>query len=141
MVADGNNRVARIGARPYCSRMKSFLAVIFCLVALCPLVQAQGLAGTEGLTQCPRSALSAGKSAGGPLLPGKSDAERWRLVQSNLQSLIGKDKAEVKRLFGKEGGKGLEKDEVVYQVTAALPRKPGGLHCMRFSQMLCFDID
>lgn len=70
-------------------------------------------------------------------MPGKSDAERWRLVQSNLQSLIGKDKAEVKRLFGKEGGKGAEKDELVYQVTAALPRKPGGLHCTDLS--LYFD--
>lgn len=30
--------------------------------------------------------------------------------------MIGKDKAEVKRLFGKECGKGLEKDELVYQV-------------------------
>ncbi len=113
--------------------MKYFLAASFCLVALCPLVQAQGLAGTEGLTLCPRSALSAGKSAGGPLLPGKSDAERWRLVQSNLQSLIGKDKAEIKKLFGKEGGRGLEKDELVYQVTAASQRKPGGLHCIDLS--------
>lgn len=70
-------------------------------------------------------------------MPGKTDAERWKLVQNNLQSLIGKDKAEIKKLFGKEGGKGLEKDEIVYQVTASLPRKPGGLN--RIDLSLHFD--
>ncbi len=101
------------------------LAAIGCAVMPCAL--AQGLAGA-GLPN-PRG----GTSAGGPLIPGKNDEERWKFLQSNMRQLIGKTKPQIVKLFGKEGGPGLEKRMLVYQITQGRPRKPGGLACIDLS--------
>ena len=96
-----------------------WLAATIC--ALMPCALAQGLAGAD--LQSPRG----GTSAGGPLIPGKNDDERWKFLQSNVRQLIGKSKPQILKLFGKEGGPGLEKKMLVYQITEGRPRKPGGL--------------
>jgi len=72
----------------------------------------QGLSGaTDGPS--PRG----GTSAGGPLIPGKTDGQRWSFLQSHQQKLLGASRSEIISLFGK-GGAGLAHDELVYQVTA-----------------------
>lgn len=117
----GNNRLARFDNRPYRSSMKSFLALLLCLITVCPLVQAQGLPGTSSLNRSPRG----GTSAGGPLLPGKTDAERWSFLQAHERSFLGKSKHEIVTIIGKQGGPGLERNQLVYQLTEGKPRRAG----------------
>ena len=105
--------------------MLCFTIAVACIAA--PQAIAQGLKGAD----LPNP--MGGISAGGPLIPGKTDDERWTFLQSNLRLLIGKTKPEVTKLFGKEGGAGLEKNEVVYQITKGVPRKAGGLACIDLS--------
>ena len=97
-----------------------FLSIVVVSTVM-PCALAQGLAGAD--LPNPRG----GTSAGGPLIPGKNDNERWQFVQTNMRQLIGKTKIQVVKLFGKEGGPGLEKNMLVYQITAGLPRKPGSV--------------
>ncbi len=112
------------------SGMSYFLALLVTLMVAHQQVQAQGLPGAD-INPNPHPGRTA--STAGPLLPGKTDAERWKLVSTNLETMLGKNKAEIKKLFGKVGGKGSEKEEMVYRITEALPRKPGGLHHIELS--------
>ncbi|MEZ4491228.1 MAG: hypothetical protein R3F51_26975 [Cyanobacteriota/Melainabacteria group bacterium] len=98
--------------------MKTALLVLIAWASCNYSVNAQGLQGTGGLNPSPRG----GTSAGGPLLPGKNDSQRWACLKAQEEKLIGMPKSQVIRLFGK-GGNGLKQSELVYQITEPRPRK------------------
>lgn len=81
-----------------------------CLLVLCskPLM-AQNL--PQNLT-----GMKPGVALGGPLLKGKTDAERWKFFQSQEQNLLGKSKKEVLAIFGKSDCT-LNAEMWVYQIT------------------------
>lgn len=58
-------------------------------------------------------------------MPGKTDAERWSFLQAHERSFLGKSKHEIVTIIGKQGGSGLESNQLVYQLTEGKPRKAG----------------
>jgi len=72
----------------------------------------QGLPGVDS-GPSPRG----GTSAGGPLITGKTDDERWKFLQLHERGFLGKSSKEIISLFGKKGGPGLKADEMIYQIT------------------------
>ena len=68
---------------------------LVCVLALgCETLLAQNL--TQTLT-----GMKPGVALGGPLLKGKTDAERWKFFQAQEKTLLGKSKKEVLARFGK----------------------------------------
>jgi hypothetical protein len=91
---------------------------------------AQGLEGAPPVGPLPR----AGTSAGGPLLPGKTDDERWQLLRSQEKSLIGKTRSEIVNMFGK-GGSVKGEDELVYQITQPCKRPADKLSAIAYTEL------
>lgn len=87
--------------------MKQF-AIAFGLIAL---LAPQAIAGDT------KSAPVMGK-----LLPGKTDAERWKVFQDKSSSILGKTKAQVEKDLGAGQANGTE--EVLYLITE--PKKVKG---------------
>lgn len=110
--------------------MKYVLMMLLAFCVCCS-AQAQGLPGSE--LPSPRG----GTSAGGPLLPGESDDERWAFLQAHQRSFLGKSKQEIASIIGKPGGVGLQSNQLVYQVTAGNPKISGKL--ARIELTLDFD--
>ena len=94
------------------------------------IATAQGLEGAPPAGPSPRG----GTSAGGPLLPGKTDDERWQLLQSQERSLIGKTRSEIVKLFGK-GGSVKGEEDLVYQITQTSKRPAGKLAAIAYTEI------
>ncbi len=90
--------------------MPSKLLCLACFLALCcqPLL-AQNL--PQNLT-----GMKPGVALGGPLLKGKTDAERWKFFQAQELTLLGKSKKEVLARFGKSDCT-FNAEMWVYQIT------------------------
>lgn len=75
--------------------MPSNLLCLACFLALgCQPLLAQNL--PQNLT-----GMKPGVALGGPLLKGKTNAERWKFFQAQEKTLLGKSKKEVLAIFGK----------------------------------------
>lgn len=89
--------------------MKIILLILIIAIFQLPLnATAQGLIGPKE--------TKGGTTAGGTLIPGKSDKERWKLFQSVEKTLLGKSEKDVVKLFGK-GGSGFRTDQRLYLIT------------------------
>lgn len=95
-----------------------FIAILLVLTQL--PVTAQGLTGTP---TCGRS-----HSAAPPLLKGKTDNERWLLIQEHTNRLIGQTHQSLVKVFGP--GLKVGDDAWAWQVSTTKKGKPGELACL-----------
>lgn len=92
------------------------LLCLVCILALGgPPLLAQGLPQNlpKNLT-----GMKPGVALGGPLLKGKTDAERWKFFQAQEKTLLGKSKKDVLAIFGKNDCT-FNAEMWVYQITEA----------------------
>lgn len=85
------------------------------LILLIAFVQLQISVAAQGLVG-PVEKYRGGTTAGGVLIPGKTDQERWKLLQANQRALLGKTEKQVIAIFGK-GGNGFKLNQKLYLIT------------------------
>lgn len=114
--------------------MKKRNLVVSLILALNSICLADAMA--QGIEGAPPTSptITGGTSAGGPLLPGKTDDERWRFFQSQERFLIGKSSSQIIKMLGK-GGAVKGEDDLIYQITLKKKRPEGKTPSVAYTEL------